>query len=117
MTDKHPITSPPKELLDKWEGEWHHYQGQYTYFMFMAEQAAQWGADQELDACCEWLKGYTSEHIAIYFLRETRRPKLLSLKEEALKAAQRFYANGHEGRTDEELTDDFHTIRRALGAL
>ena len=21
----------------------------------LADQAAQWGADQELDACCEWL--------------------------------------------------------------
>ena len=79
--------------------------------------AAQWAADQELEACCEWLGGYTSDRMAIYFLRAARRPKPPSLKEQALEAATRFYAKGHEGCTDEEVTDDYHTIRRALGQL
>jgi hypothetical protein len=45
MTNQHPITPPP-ELLDQWcmENNWRD----------IAIQAAQWGADQELEACCEW---------------------------------------------------------------
>ena len=46
-----------------------------------------------------------------------RPPAPKSLRDQALEAAQRFYAKGHEGCTDEELTDDFHTIRRALKRL
>jgi hypothetical protein len=39
------------------------------------------------------------------------------LKEQALQAAQRFYANGHEDCNDEEVKDDFDIIRRALESL
>jgi hypothetical protein len=47
-------------------------------------------------------------------LRSSRRPKPPSLKEQALQAAQRFYANGHEDCNDEEVKDDFDIIRRAI---
>jgi hypothetical protein len=49
----------------------------------LATRAAQWGADQELEACCEWLmlNGYGT---AISRLRAARRPKPPSLKEQAL---------------------------------
>jgi hypothetical protein len=50
-------------------------------------------------------------------LRAARRPKPPSLKEQALQAAQRFYANGHEDCNDEEVKDDFDIIRRALESL
>ena len=41
----------------------------------------------------------------------------LSLKEQAIEAAQRFYANGHEDCSEEEVKDDFNIICRALEAL
>jgi hypothetical protein len=41
----------------------------------------------------------------------------LSLKEQAMEAAQRFYANGHEDCSEEEVKDDFDIIRRALESL
>jgi hypothetical protein len=46
INQQHPITPPP-ELLDQWcmENNWRD----------IAIQAVQWGADQELEACCEWL--------------------------------------------------------------
>ena len=69
MTDQqHPITPPP-ELVRKWIDE----ATSQTYaerWIFIVEQAAQWGYDQrgevneaklqkardeELEACCEWL--------------------------------------------------------------
>jgi hypothetical protein len=53
----------------------------------IATRAAQWGADQELEACCEYvyerLKLTTVACIA-QELRADRRPKLPSLKEQAL---------------------------------
>ena len=51
------------------------------------------------------------------WLRSIRRPKPPSLKEQALQAAQRFYANGHEDCSEEEVKDDFDIICRALGQL
>ena len=44
-------------------------------------------------------------------------PEGPTLKEQALQAAQRFYANGHEDCNDEEVKDDFDIIRRALESL
>jgi hypothetical protein len=73
--------------------------------------AAQWGADQELDACCDWFQEFYKteswvKHDLKHF-RDARRPKPPSLREQALQAAQRFYANGHEDCNDEEVKDDF----------
>jgi hypothetical protein len=53
MTDQHPITPPP-ELVLQWLED-----GQKIEFgisKHIATQAANWGADQELEACCEWVK-------------------------------------------------------------
>jgi hypothetical protein len=103
MTNQHPITPPP-ELIAKWAGS-----------MCGYYEAARWGADQELEACCKWLPKlppWSADD-----LRKHRRPKPPSLKELALQAAQRFYANGHEDCNDEEIKDDFDTIRRALEQL
>ena len=48
----------------------------------MADHPAQWGADQELEACCEWL-GYP---VAARQLRSARRPKPPSLAEQGMEA-------------------------------
>ena len=71
-----PITPPP-ELVAKWASS-----------MCGYYEAAQWGSDQELEACCEWLKKNTNCHITIEFLRDARRPKPPSLKEQALEALE-----------------------------
>jgi hypothetical protein len=108
MTD-HPITPPP-ELVQQWNMEGRH-QDYCTLTESIAARAAQWGADQELEACCEWLSGcgcvsYGRE------LRTTRRPKPPSLKELALDALQR-YTSGKTVLTDSAID----TIRRALNQL
>ena len=54
-------------------------------FPQIAAKAAQWGADQELEACCEWINGETSDECFVGLLRAARRPKPPSLKEEALE--------------------------------
>jgi len=120
MTDNnHPITPPP-ELLQQWAIEYWGNSGEIIgeSEKFIAIQAARWGADMELEACCEWVEreiGLGREWCAE--LRATRRPKPPSLKEQALEAAQRFYANGHHDCSDDEIKGDFDIIRRALESL
>jgi hypothetical protein len=78
--------------------------------LLIATRAAQWGADQELEACCEWLVAepwFKYEHEAVKDLRAARRPEPPSLKEQALIAL------------DDADLDAAHEniLRRALEAL
>ena len=77
MTNQHPITPPP-ELVEQWEAETAHTTKDEIWHV--AVQAAQWGADQGLEACCEW----TAIVGGADALRAARRPKPPSLKEQAL---------------------------------
>ena len=87
MTD--PIT-PPLELVQQWAK---HIltpeEGNLVLDLdWFAAQAAQWGADQELEACCEWLQLNYNYPLVNHPLRVTRRPKPMSLKEQALAALE-----------------------------
>jgi hypothetical protein len=75
------------------------------------DQAAQWGADQELEACCEWLVRNYNYPEAGNPLRVARRPKPPSLKEQALALVEQH----EEGWRPSPK--DWDTIRRALEAL
>ncbi len=80
MTDQHPITPPP-ELVAQWS------LGRGYSWNYIATQAARWGADTELAACCEWVEreiGHGREWGAE--LRRLRRPKPKSRKQRALDA-------------------------------
>ena len=120
MTDQqHPITPPPK-LFAQWENDILNSQDNVDYVLDCAwRNGFQAGADQELEACCEWVSEnvYCNHPFSSHDLRAARRPQPPSLKEQALQAAQRFYANGHEDCNDEEVKDDFDIIRRALEQL
>ncbi len=88
MTENHsfPITPPP-ELVQQWWEQADQYQDDpKTYFDYVATEAAQWGADQELEACCEWLhwQNLATHPELIPSLRAARRPKPPSLKKQAL---------------------------------
>jgi hypothetical protein len=98
----HPITPSP-ELIEQWM------QSHSTKYD-LARVAAQWGADHELEACCEWLVRNYNYPEAGNPLRAARRPKPPSLKEQALEAQQRMWNGG-------STHDDWNLIRRALEAL
>ena len=104
MTDNHPITPPP-ELIAKWAGS-----------MCGYHEAARWGADQELEACCEWLNEVGSNLAGNYatYLRAARRPKPPSLKEQALQALAHLENGAH---CSMDTTESAHYIRRALESL
>ena len=111
MTQEHPITPPP-ELVEKWSTEiYEQTESDVLRDSYIATQAARWGADQELEACCEVLARELicdGKHVATD-LRTVRRPKAPSLKEQALEAMRRNY--------NPDNSDDFATIRRALEQL
>ena len=67
------------------------------------------GADQELEACCEWLGSiWPVVNVPVDELRAARRPKPPSLKEEALALVEQ-----HEDGW-RPSPKDWDTIRRAL---
>ncbi len=108
----HPITPPP-ELVQQWMTEYTETKPNCLGTEFIAARAVQWGADQELEVCCEWLKleGHEHEHEA---LRAARRPKSPSLKEQAHDA---YWALRHGSGGDRNENQNWDTIRRALEAL
>ena len=117
MTHEHPIT-PPLELVKQWDREWREQQNapvigwSANLLAYVAARAAQWGADQELEACCEYLvrcAQWEPEDVAE--LRAARRPKPPSLKEQALSLVEQ-----HEDGW-RPSPKDWDTIRRALEAL
>ena len=82
LTDQqHPITPPP-ELVQRWCRNWTHAHGEFGFYL--ATQAARWGADQQLNADCEWLHRRCLISGAEE-LRAAMRPKPQSLAGEALK--------------------------------
>jgi hypothetical protein len=88
MTE-HPITPPP-ELVEQWvqATESSDCIGAFptNFEKRICIAAAQWGADQELEACCKWLdKGFGDVGNFPATLRTARRPKPPSLKEQALE--------------------------------
>jgi hypothetical protein len=110
MTDQRII--PPPELVQDWliDGEC-----KPSIINYLAIEAAQWGATQELKACCEWFVEEWNDTETAEKLRATRRPKPLSLKEEARQALGRFNANTHG--TADQMQNDFELLRRAVEAL
>jgi len=105
---QHPITPPP-ELVQQWS----RFQGDTdpeALWFRIANEAAQWGADQELEACCEWAaeqdRGFDIE------LRAARRPQPPSLKEQSLALID--LIQGNKKAWD---VSDLKIVRRALEQL
>ena len=103
MTD----ITPPPELVQQWRNE-EPYEG-------LLSRAAQYGADQELEACCEYLVRCAQwEPEDVDELRAARRPNPPSLKERALEGLTRLVATGEFFSSQMK---DLDTIRHALEAL
>jgi hypothetical protein len=109
MTQEHPITPPP-ELLQEWCQQGHNCISELDALKELATQAALWGADQELQACINWL--HENDWKAVYkHLCAARRPP--NLKEQALAALSRL----NSGALCANPVTDKEIIRRALESL
>jgi hypothetical protein len=109
------LITPPPEMVQQWSvsSPIQHSDESWAYELFIAHQAARWGSDQELEACCEWFanEGYGTAPDRI---RMHRRPKPPSLKEQALAALHAVATGANDIR---EQHQDLDTIRKALEAL
>ncbi len=112
---RHPI-APPPELAMQWIKQlFDNSDDPVQSGYLLIKVAAQWGADQELEACCEWLhwQNLATHPELIPSLRAARRPKPPSLKEQALALI-----DGCNDPDNDYLDDDaLATIRRALEQL
>jgi len=79
MTDQQHSNTPPLELVEQW-ADMLSSRSDYAVFSL----AIQWGADQELKACCDTLQRHAHWDLAVFELMADRRPKPPSLKEQAL---------------------------------
>jgi len=81
--------TPPLLLVQQWvrASPLLHSDTSWAYELFITQQAARWGADQELEACVSYVDNMISGNKA-RALRATRRPKPPSLKEQALAALE-----------------------------
>jgi DNA-directed RNA polymerase specialized sigma24 family protein len=103
MTNQqHPITPPP-ELVEEWASMLEYHPDEKVF-----SEVARWGADQELEACLERILDVALADQ----LRDARRPKPPSLKEQALAELEEIIKNPQS-----PLRSDTETIRRALEAL
>ena len=111
------ITPPPKLV-----GEWLTEAADLHLLIpsnldYLATRAAQWGANQELEACCEWLDTQPEWRDA---LRTARRPKPPSLKEQAIAALSEMSIEPcliNDVDVNAAVCAKYNTIRRALEAL
>ena len=117
MTQEHPITPPP-ELVQAFLRSNPFTPAEVTYEQFIATRFARWGADMELEACCQVLFDRYDIPSCIPpkfaeemrdWLRSARRPKPPSLKEQALALLDK-------NKTRFAVAEE-DVIRRALEAL
>lgn len=114
MTNHHPITPPP-ELIGHWIQEWINTHGPDKEGIdYVVVQAAQYGADQELEACKQWLSLRGHAELAIklgYCMRN--KPEPPSLKEQALEELEQLKGDANSMG----MGFDAPAIRRALETL
>jgi hypothetical protein len=109
MTDQHPVT-PPSELLQEW------YDNTKTDYFTDMICAAQWGADQELVACGNYLKqcaAWEEEDVIELYNYRRPGPPPASLKEQALMALE----DGNTVSGASLTSNEVDIIRRALEQL
>jgi len=113
MTD----ITPPPELVQEWIGDYYgcpvsgELAGVETA---IANRAAQWGADQELEACIAWFDKYIPGYeLVADRLRAARRHKPPSLKEQALEDLDSLIAD----LANHGMGFNATNIRRALEQL
>ena len=111
-TNSSPITPPP-ELLREWCRSSREHEDLEQFWRYIATQAAQWGADQQLEALLVWLRVKGFDNLASDLLAACR-PKPPSLKEQALEQLDEISTCFRVTHMGDIVCDK---IRRALEAL
>jgi hypothetical protein len=114
MSEDYP--TPPPELVQQWASMSPKNDAVQQNWIEIATQAAQWGADTELEACCEWLTKRTTSRADADQLRTARRPLPTSLKELALAKTDSILNDPRRALLI-EVREALELNRRALEAL
>jgi hypothetical protein len=102
--------TPPPELIGRWEEDWHHSKVKHIELEdHIANEAAQWGAKEEFEACYAWIENYHGTEAADSM--QEGRHKVPSLKGQALQLLETYNTSGVMLTADQA-----DTIRRALEA-
>jgi hypothetical protein len=114
MTNQqHPIT-PPRELVEQWRFD---YLSSNRAFIDVAKEIARWGADQELEACKQYMHDqdwFMSPTLRMSQLHNARRPKPPSLKEQLLQKLEHIRDVADKYQSTQNAIDD---LRETLEAL
>jgi hypothetical protein len=119
MTEQNSITPPP-ELARQWRRTAPHPSNEHEHYYYITLCAAQWGADQELEACVQWTIDTPAYQMTPGALRAARRPKPPSLKEQAIAALSEMSIEPcliNDVDVNAAVCAKYNTIRRALEAL
>lgn len=111
MTDH---TIPPRELVEQWASEKCYDERDWLYELHIANRAAQWGADQELEACLRLVEieaGEGAYDLARY-IRAARRPEPMSLKKLALLQLDVLNADLFERGLGRDLSQIRHALEQ-----
>jgi len=113
MTNQKPI-APPPDLVQQWASE-------SLSTQKLCNRAAQWGADQELAACCEALSDLqrgTSYPVTSENLQAARRPKPPNLKKQGIESLNKAFTMWMTNKFNiEDFTTLGRNIREALNSL
>jgi hypothetical protein len=84
MTEQHSPITPPPELINQWKDKWFDAKVKHIDLnSYLINEAARWGSDQELEACCadilQILAGIFEDKVEdwnhfVQLLRDGRRP-------------------------------------------
>lgn len=104
---------PPPDLIRQWMEKTEYDADTWFYESYIAEQAAQWGADQELLATGNYLKqcaDWEEEDVVELYNYRRPRPKSSFLKAQALELL-------NKAENPDWDINDFTIVRRALEQL
>jgi hypothetical protein len=107
---------PTKEQYNQWKSDWSaiRVDKRGGIWHYLVIRAAQWGADQELEACCEWVRSQHHSDTWPNRIRIARRPKPPSEADQALAALE---ADPKDGAMIMIDSEQFSIIHRALERL
>jgi hypothetical protein len=112
--------TPPPELVNKWHQEYldlYSSGDSISRSIYVATQAAQWGADMELEACVKWIEDCGYHPSVPEDFRAARRPEPPTLKEQALTQLTQLVVDLDRAGMRQQASTLEGPIRRALEAL
>lgn len=109
--------SPPKALVDQWWAEW---DTRYPHTLDLAQRAAAWASDQQLETCCKVIeekRWFAEPGFRLAELRRACRPPEEDIVKKALGILENAPGADHPVITTVLTAEEHSIIRQALESL